>query len=152
MEQHFENLRATRQKMAHFSENISINHLNKVPGGFNNNIFWNLGHIVVTQQLLVYRMAGHEGYLEESFIDQFRKGTKVEKVYDESDLSAVKSHLMRLVDKTEEDYNKGLFTSYKSYQTSYGVTLNSVEDAIIFNNMHEALHLGYVMALRKCIA
>ena len=33
--------------------------------------------------------------------------------------------------------------------TSYNVILKTVEDAIVFNNIHEGLHLGYMMALNR---
>ncbi len=36
--------------------------------------------------------------------------------------------------------------------TSAGIRLESVEDAIAFNNFHEGIHLGYVMALKKALA
>jgi hypothetical protein len=38
----------------YFLETIGIEHLNKIPDGFNNNIFWNIKHTAVTQQALVY--------------------------------------------------------------------------------------------------
>ena len=152
MKVHFDNLRATRNKMLYFVETASYAYLNTVPSGFSNNIFWNIAHVVVTQQLLTYRLSGKYGYLEQSFIDRFKKGTKVEEVYGKEDLEIVKDNLFALVDRTETEYNNNVFTFFKEYETSYGITLNSIEDALIFNNMHEALHLGYIMAMRKSIA
>jgi hypothetical protein len=29
-----------------------------IPEGFNNNLIWNIGHIIVSQQLLVYKLSG----------------------------------------------------------------------------------------------
>ena len=51
----------------------------------------------------------------------------------------------------EEDYHKGVFKTYNEYTTSYNVTLNNIEKAIMFNNVHEGLHLGYIMALKKAL-
>jgi hypothetical protein len=50
-----------------------------------------------------------------------------------------------------EDYQHGVFKSYKEYPTSYGFELKSIDDAIIFNNVHESLHLGTIMALKKLV-
>lgn len=47
------------------------------------------------------------------------------------------------------DYERGLFREFKAYQTSYGAKLKDIEQALQFNNVHEGLHLGYMMALRK---
>ena len=41
-----------------FFEKCSLEELNKIPEGFNNNVIWNIAHVVVTQQLLVYDMSG----------------------------------------------------------------------------------------------
>ena len=39
-------------------ENNSLKDLNKTPNGFNNNIIWNIGHVVVSEQLLAYKLSG----------------------------------------------------------------------------------------------
>ena len=51
----------------------------------------------------------------------------------------------------QQDYDNGLFTEYSEYTTSYNITLSSAEDAIAFNNVHEGLHFGYIMGLKKAI-
>ncbi len=47
-----------RQIMASFLDSFSLEELNKVPKEFNNNIIWNIAHLVVTQQLLTYNLSG----------------------------------------------------------------------------------------------
>ena len=54
-----------------------------------------------------------------------------------------------LILKTEQFYFEGKFENYTPYTTSYGISLNNIEEAISFNNIHEGLHLGYMMALSK---
>ena len=43
----------TRIFLNSFIENLPLSELNKVPDGFNNNIIWNIAHVIVTQQLLL---------------------------------------------------------------------------------------------------
>lgn len=50
-----------------------------------------------------------------------------------------------------KDYDDDFFPDYTSYTTSFGLDLKSIQDAIIFNNMHESIHLGYAMAQRRAI-
>ena len=45
----------------------------KIPGGFRNNIWWNIAHVVVTQQLLVYKMSGLQVRIPESYIERFKR-------------------------------------------------------------------------------
>ena len=61
----------------------------------------------------------------------------------------VKEWALKSVDQMEKDLAAGLFKEYSAYPTSFGISLNSIEDALAFINTHEGLHLGYAMALRK---
>jgi hypothetical protein len=48
-----------------------------------------------------------------------------------------------------KDYDDDFFPDYTAYSTSFGIDLKNIQDAIIFNNMHESLHFGYVMAQKE---
>ena len=54
---------------------LSEEQLLKVPTGFNNNILWNAGHIVVTQQLLHYRVSGLDPYIPSPIIERYKTDT-----------------------------------------------------------------------------
>jgi hypothetical protein len=55
------------------------------------------------------------------------------------------------VDQFRQDVEKGVFREFHEYTTSFGVTISSNEEAIHFNSLHETLHLGYAMAMRKSL-
>jgi len=59
--------------------------------------------------------------------------------------------LATLAKKLENDYFSGKFVEFQRYPTSYGYELQNIEEAILFNNIHEALHLGYMMSMRKTL-
>jgi hypothetical protein len=40
-----------------FLSGYNLDQLNTIPEGFNNNLIWNIGHIIVSQQLLVYKLS-----------------------------------------------------------------------------------------------
>tara|TARA_R110002020_G_scaffold9988_17_gene38782 strand:- start:490 stop:948 length:459 start_codon:yes stop_codon:yes gene_type:complete len=140
-----------RLVLKQFLDRFSLEELNKIPDGFNNNIFWNIAHTVVTQQLLVYNLSGLKMNVSDDLVANYRKGTKPEGEVVQEEMSRVKDLLLSTIEQTETDYKKGLFENYKSYTVTTGTTLNSVEDAITFNNFHEGLHLGSILALRKAI-
>ena len=50
-----------------------------------------------------------------------------------------------------KDFDADLFSDYTPYTTSFGLDLKNIQDAIIFNNMHETLHYGYIMAQKRAI-
>ena len=150
MQKQFDILNATRNNVLNSIKDLTIEQLNIVPTGFKNSIGWNVAHIVVTQQLLCYKLSGLELSLDASFVDRFKKGSVASEI-SEKEMNTIKAQLIDFPVKLEEDYDTDLFKSFDEYPTSYNVTLNSIEDAIQFNNVHEGLHLGYIMAMKKFI-
>ena len=151
IERAISHLKIGRQTCLSFIEKLNFDQIIKIPKGFNNSIFWNVAHLVVTQQLLHYKLSGLPMYLSDEFVNDFRKGSVARTDYTETDWEHTKKKFMNLPDRLAIDYEKGLFKTYSDYSTSFGVTLRTAEDAIAFNNIHEGLHIGYVMALKKAI-
>ncbi|MCB9261148.1 MAG: DinB family protein [Flavobacteriales bacterium] len=146
----FEILRETRKNIVKVVEGLSIEQLNEIPTGYNNNMMWNLGHILCTQQALNYRLTNQPMNIEIGYIEKFKKGTQAA-VYVQSDFDYFLNHLFELVDILETDYSEGKFKEFMPYETSYGIKLNNIEEAIEFAAIHEALHLGYIMAQKRAI-
>ena len=64
---------------------------------------------------------------------------------------ALKQSYKMSEDKPFGDVQKGVFSSYSPYLTSAGVTLNNVSDAMAFNLLHEGIHIGSIIALKKAL-
>lgn len=120
-----------------------------VPENFNNNIFWNVSHVLVTQQLLVYKLSKLHTRLDWGLVKKYSKGTFPEKGVSEEEVQLVAKGLLDTPKWVKEDYQKGIFKDYEPYTTSANVTLNSAEDAIAFNIFHLGLHMGTVQAIQK---
>ncbi len=84
-------------------------------------------------------------------VEKYRKGTKTEHFTSQEEVDTVKELLFSTVEKMEEDYNNKLFKTYTEYTVTTKSTLTNVEDAIAFNNFHEGIHLGYILALKKSL-
>ncbi|MFK7936050.1 MAG: DinB family protein, partial [Saprospiraceae bacterium] len=147
----FDILRATRKNILKTINGLTLEQFNTIPAGFNNNLGWQVGHVIVTQQLLCYRLAGQECNVSEKMIAAFRKGSKPEQQYDAEDIALFKKLLETTINRMESDYNDGIFMDYKEYTTSYGFTIKSVEAAIEFNNVHEGMHLGWMVAMKRLV-
>jgi len=141
--------RKNRILLEGFLDRFTLEQLNKVPAGFKNNIIWNIAHCIVTQQLLVYKLSSLEGVLSDEMIAEYRKGTKTERDLSQEEVDEIRRLLYAPINQTEEDYNNGVFKSYKEYTVSTGSILTSVDEALAFNNFHEGIHLGYILALIK---
>ena len=151
MNQLFTITETSRNMVSKILENHSLVQLNKIPEGFSNNLIWNIAHIVVTQQLLVYKLSGLPTVVSDEIIEKYKKGTKPEQDATQSEVDEIKSLLFITIKKTKEDYDNGIFKNYNEYPTSTGFILNTVEDAMAFNNFHEGLHIGILMSLRKFV-
>lgn len=151
MEQAFELNRIIRKLIAPFLEDFTLDQLNVIPEGFSNNLFWNIAHVVVTQQILVYKLSGLPILISEELVDQYKKGTKPKQAVTQEDVDQIKSLLFNTINQTQADYGTGLFTQFTDYPTSSGFVLKNVQDALAYNNFHEGLHLGILMSLKKIV-
>ncbi len=133
-------------------EPLTDEQLLMIPDKYRNNILWNIGHLVVTQQLLQYKLSGNDMYISQQMCDDFKKGSSPSEWSSDQDIQEIKRLLLELPNKLADDYSAGKFTRYKGYTSSTGVSLNDIDDAVIFNNFHEGLHLGIVMSLKKHIS
>ncbi len=132
-------------------ENLTLDQLNTKPKGFNNTIFWNIKHVVITQQLLIYRLSELPVLVTETEIGTYKKGTKSESKATIEDIELLKYQLFSTLEKTKEDYQKGLFKKYTEYTVSTKSILTSIDEALAFNNSHEGIHFGYILAMKKIL-
>ncbi|HXA02121.1 MAG TPA: DinB family protein [Cytophagaceae bacterium] len=151
MDRHFDLLNVTRNNIVKLLASVSEEQLFVIPSGFKNNIIWNAGHALNSQQKLTYGLAGVPLKIPKSFSALFSKGTAPSEWKENPDVKEIKTLLIDTVAYLKEDYKKGLFKAYKEYITSYGFELRNIEDAILFNNVHESLHMGSMMALKKLV-
>ena len=143
--------KASRNMVTKLIEGYTVEQLNKVPEGFNNNIIWNVAHIIVTQQLLVYKLSGLPVLVTEEMIEKYRKGSKTEHFASQDEVDEILSLLTQTIAKTEVDIQNNVFTNFTEYPTSTGYVLTSAQDAMTFNNFHEGIHLGVILGLRKLV-
>lgn len=130
---------------------FSLDELNKIPDGFSNNLIWNIAHVIVTQQLLVYGNSQLPMLVSDEMVAKYRKGTKAEHDVNQEEVNEIKTLLFSTLEKTQDDYFNGHFKNYIEYTVSTKSTLTNVEQALEFNNFHEGIHLGYILALKKSI-
>jgi hypothetical protein len=151
MHQTFDIAKASRKVLSQFLENYTLEQLNKIAPGFNNNLIWNIAHIVVTQQRLVYKFSGMPMIISDELFEKYKGGTKPLQDVTKAEVEEIKSLLFETINQTEVDFNSRSFKDYQEYTTSIGLTIKNIEDALSFNNYHEALHMGVIMSIRKFV-
>ncbi|VXB38636.1 Uncharacterized damage-inducible protein DinB (Forms a four-helix bundle) [Maribacter litoralis] len=124
----------------------------KIPQGFNNNVYWNIAHTIITQQLLVYKFSGLQMRVPDNLVDKFKKGTVPDGTASDEEMMVIADFLISTAEWLIEDYETNLFQTFNEYTTSAKVTLKNVDDAIAFNLFHEGLHIGQIALLLKQLA
>jgi DinB superfamily len=152
MKDALEIIRKTRAGFIGMTKNLSIEQMNLVPEGFNNNILWNFGHIVVVQQGLCYGLAGLPQNVDKSLVIKYKKDSVPNMFISAEEFETLKSLSVSLIDTFEADIAKGIFpTNYQPFMTLLGVEIDSLDKAIAFNAYHEGLHYGYAMSLKRAV-
>jgi hypothetical protein len=151
MDQIFEFIINTRTAFIRLVDSLTVEQLNKIPDGYNNNIIWNFGHIVVSTQTLSYFRTGiWPDANAVKFNDYYKKDTKPTYTVSAEEITELKAIAIESIEKIKEDYANGLFSNITPFVTAtYGVQLNSIEEVLITTIGHDNVHYGYASALKK---
>ena len=151
MHQVFDITRTSRKVLSQFLENHTFEQLNKIPHGFNNNLIWNIAHIIVVQQMLVYNLSGLPMMVSDEIVAKYKRGTKPEANATQEEVDVIQLLLFETINRTKADFNEKTFKTYQEFTSMSGFTMRNAEDAMAFNYYHEAMHIGMMMSIRKFI-
>jgi formate dehydrogenase maturation protein FdhE len=151
MQQTLDVTRTSRKIVSQMLAGYTLEQLNKIPEGYNNNLIWNIAHIVVVQQMLVYKLSGMPMMISDEMVEKYKKGTKPEHIVTQAEVDEIQTLLMETINQTETDLENKIFANYQEYPTSAGIVLKSASEAMAFNDFHEGLHIGIIMSIRKFI-
>ncbi|MDO9260806.1 MAG: DinB family protein [Flavobacteriaceae bacterium] len=132
-------------------DNLSDEQLYKIPTGFSNNIIWNLGHILVTQQLLSYGLSNIPFTVDALLIERYRKSSTAPQNVSSVEIQTIQKLFMETIVDFEKDYQLQKFNNFNHYKTSMGLELNSIEESIPFIAYHEGIHFGIILSMMKKI-
>ena len=151
MHRTFEITRTSRKVLLQFLEKHTLEELNTIPHGFSDNLIWNIGHIIVVQQMLVYNLSDLPMMVSSEMIEKYKKGTKPEHNADQAEINELRRLLFETIDQSEIDFMNKIFKDYKEFTTMSGFTVKTAKDAMAFNYYHEGVHTGIMMQIRKFI-
>lgn len=151
MNETFEITQTSRRLLFHLIHDLTLEQLNTIPSGFTNNIIWNIGHIIVVQQMLVYNLSGLPMQVSSDLVSRYKKGTRPLEPITDDHLQELKKLLFTTIEQTQIDFENGLFQNFTEYTVMTGFVIKNVSDAIAFNYYHEAIHTGAIMSLKKVV-
>lgn len=147
----FKTFRITRFHMMRELEGLTDEQMLHIPEGRDDNILWNVGHLLCSLSRLTYVFSGHPLPIPEGYLALFGKDTSARDWKQNPDIQAVVDRFTELPDQIEHDYREGIFAAYKSLQIVPDNDIASVEEAIAFHCFHEGLHIGKVLTLKEAM-
>jgi hypothetical protein len=126
--------------------------LNYIPATDNNNIVWNLGHMIAAQQNMCYVKANKGIVVADDFFTQYLSGKKPERIADEKHIEELFKIFVTCIDQLQNDYDKKLFSEYSpsaAILKVYGFEVSNIDDALDYLLYHEGLHAGQILSLKK---
>ena len=147
----FQTATFTRTSLLQFLEELTPEQLCFIPKGFKNHIVWNIAHILVTEQLLTYKLSGLKMQIDDTFVSLYGKGSTPKKEISLKEIEEIKRELIPAIKQTEKDLKNGIFKTFTPYPTSVGITLKNIKEALQFNSFHEGIHLGIILSIKKLL-
>jgi len=141
----------TRKHLLHLIEGLTSEQLNQVPAGFNNNIIWNIAHLISAEQGVIYTRAGLPFVVDDKFYTPYRPDTRPTRFINSAEVGVIKELLITTINQLGTNYQNKIFTTYPHWTSRYGIQITSIEDAINFLPFHDGMHIGYVMALKRLV-
>ena len=151
MEATFRIWQTSRGLYQNFLDSYSLEQLNTIPVGMSNNLIWNIGHVIVSQQKLMYALSGLPMHIPDSLFEKYQNGSRPDGKTTQAEVDEIKKLLSEMVEKTKSDFEAGVFKEFHPYQTKTGFHLRTLKEAMEFNNYHEGIHLGIMMSIKKYI-
>lgn len=152
MENQLKIIKNHREIILSLIADLTQEQLCEIPNGFKNNIIWNVGHILVTQQMLTYGLSNLPYRIDKELVDKYRKSSIALTNISVDEISQIKELFLTTLDSLESDLNQNKFVNFNYYKTSFGIELTSIEDCIPFMAYHEGIHLGIILSMKKLIS
>jgi hypothetical protein len=136
-------------------KSLSNDQLLKVPQNFNNNILWNVGHLLYSQCAFFYGLTQQPFPLPAGSADLYKSlfddATSPKTWNDHPDIPALLDQYASITDTIVADAKAGKFDGFKATELFPGMTLHSVAEIAGFQCVHEGMHYGAISALKKFV-
>ena len=149
MENTLKTWKRSREIITEIFLSYSDEELIKIPNGFNNNLLWNIGHILTVNQKLIYKATKTPIIIPEELYKRYDTGTVPTIEEDAKNILLIRELLPFSFEQSILDYENSKLGSFNALTTGTGFHLSSIEDAFSFNNYHEALHIGLMLNVKK---
>lgn len=147
----FKQLRFVRDNTIKQVNEMSEEETRTVPRGFNNNILWNLGHILLVHEKFSFALTNEKMELPKHFAEVFAPGTKPENWGTQvPSLDEILLLLSKQIERIEQTLEHRLEEELeKPFVTSAGLELSAIKECLSFCSYHEGMHFSTIKAIKQ---
>lgn len=133
---------------------LTTEQLNTIPTGYNNNIIWNLAHLICIEQNMCYVRANLPIVVEDKHFSPYMPGTKPGMFINEQEVRNIKELLISSIDKLQVAFDENRFNIYTPsvmIPKVYGFEVTNIDEALEYLLHHEGFHSGYILSLKHLV-
>ncbi|GGA45224.1 DinB family protein [Paenibacillus physcomitrellae] len=139
-----------RQNIVKLLDNVAVEQRTVIPEGFNNNLHWQIGHIVTVAERLAYSLRGEPSELPGEYMQFFNTGTRPadwngEPPAWEDILAVMESQLARIREVFEDRLDEAL-----AHQNNFA-NARTFRNLLELNVAHENSHVGMINAMIRVL-
>ena len=123
-----------------------------IPEGLDNNILWHMGHLILSHNRMLYGSCGLPASCNPEYTQWFNKGSNPGTWTGTPPVAEVVEVFHSQMDQIIADYAADKFQNYKPMELAPGMSLENADDAIGFIVIHESVHHGNIISMRKLLS
>ncbi|MEO7214749.1 DinB family protein [Mucilaginibacter sp.] len=142
MTQYLDKLEEERKLLLERTKDLTVDQYNIISPGFNNNIIWNMGHILVVSESLLYENSPYQRPEHEFLTSNFQRGSRPDDIIKEDEILLIRHSLQQ----TAQFYKK--CTGMNRPEDEIASVSNEVMQFLLF---HENMHYRTIARLSEIV-
>ncbi len=142
-----------RNRLLSALENVTEEVAGQKPEGFNNNIHWHAGHILLVTEAFLFTVPTGSGKLQKNYNEFFANGTKPD------DWKSAPPSLQEIIDQLKDQEKRAKEsaaarldeTLSSPFSLQSGLRMETVGELMNMAIYHEAVHTGYINAMKRIV-
>lgn len=147
-----DNIDSVNKKIIELLSNLSLNTINKIPEGFNNNIAWNFGHVATSSYSLAFRVTKVDADFQIPHFDKYKKGSKPEGFVAQEEINELIALADNFTNAIKLASGAHRFEQVAEYTTqTFEVPVTSINDMLTTIAMHNTLHWQIIKDYKRIL-
>lgn len=141
---YLKSLKEHREFLLNITNDLTTDQYNFIPPRFNNNIIWNMAHVLLVSESYLYRQADFKSPIHKFDLTLFKKGTKPEQYISTDDIAFIRESLLETTSFFEKNLNQS--------DLVFDISNSPVSEASLqFILFHEEVHYRTIEKMLKYI-